>query len=354
MNLFTPLQLKSLTSKNRIMVSPMCQYSSEDGFVNDWHLVHLGTRAVGGAGIVFTEAAAITKQGRISKKDLGIWKDDHIDGLQRITKFISEQGAIPGIQLAHSGRKGSRTTPWEGNLALAPEEDAWETLAPSPLPFAPKDPVPIEMNKAAIQAFLQSYQSATQRALEAGFKILEIHAGNGYLLHQFYSGLANQRKDQYGGSFENRIRLLIEVVRTVKQVWPENYPLFVRVAGRDWVDDPNAWSLEQTIELCQRLEKEGVDLIDPVSGFVVPKEDIPFAPGFQVPFSTSIKEQTAMMVGAVGGITDPNQANKIVQDNQADLIIIARELLRNPYFPIQAAIALEEDSKIPNQYLRGF
>lgn len=336
------------------MVSPMCQYSSEDGFVNDWHLVHLGTRAVGGAGIVFTEAAAITKQGRISKNDLGIWKDDHVAGLQRITRFISEQGAIPGIQLAHSGRKGSRTTPWEGNLPLAEKDGSWPIIAPSTTPFSKDSPIPIEMNSAAIQEFLQSYRAAARRALEAGFKILEVHAGNGYLLHQFYSGLANQRKDLYGGSFDNRIRLLIEVVKTVKQVWPGNYPLFVRVAARDWVDDPNAWSLEQTIELCKTLEKEGVDLVDPVSGFVVPEEDIPFAPGFQVPFSTRIKEQTAMLVGAVGGITDPNQANKILQESQADLIIIARELLRNPYFPIQAAIALEEESKIPDQYLRGF
>ncbi|MGI9543461.1 MAG: oxidoreductase, partial [Cyclobacteriaceae bacterium] len=226
--------------------------------------------------------------------------------------------------------------------------------APSPIPFSNHSPVPIEMNTSAIKGFLQSYKAATQRALEAGFKILEVHAGNGYLLHQFYSGLANQRNDRYGGSFDNRIKLLIEVVQTVKQVWPEDYPLLIRIAARDWADDPYAWSLEQTIELCQRLEKEGVDLIDPVSGFVVPEENIPFAPGFQVPFSAAIKQATKMLVGAVGGITLPNQANKIIQDDQADLIIIARELLRNPYFPIEAAKALAEEITIPDQYLRGF
>jgi 2,4-dienoyl-CoA reductase-like NADH-dependent reductase (Old Yellow Enzyme family) len=351
--LFDPLPLRSLTLKNRIVVSPMCQYSSEDGFASDWHLVHLGSRAVGGAGLIFTEATAVEARGRISPQDLGLWKDAQIDMLRRITAFIHGQGGIAGIQLAHAGRKASTSRPWEGNAPLDLPHGGWRPiLAPSALPFDVGSPTPEAMSEGQIREVTDAFTQGTRRALAAGFLVVEIHAAHGYLLHEFLSPLTNKRTDAYGGTFENRTRLLREVVAAVRDVWPAALPLFVRISATDWVE--GGWDLEQSVLLAQLLKTEGVDLIDCSSGGTVPGVTIPFGPGYQTPFAARIRRETGMMTGAVGMITAAEQAETILRTGQADLVILARELLRQPYWPLQAAPKLLVKAQTPPQYARAF
>lgn len=352
-HLFSPISFRSVEAKNRIAVAPMCQYSSEDGFSNDWHLVHYGTRAAGGAGIIITEATAVSAEGRISFADLGIWKDEHIAGLKRINAFITQHGSVPGIQLAHAGRKASKNEPWNGGKHLNESEGGWQTVAPSALPFADHEPKPIALDKAGIKKVISDFGQAAARSVEAGFKIFEIHAAHGYLMHQFLSPLSNKRDDEYGGTFENRIRLLLEVVDSVQANIPENLPIFVRISATDWVDDELSWDLEQSIKLSAILKKKGVDLIDVSSGGLSTKQKIKAGFGYQVDFANQIKQQAGIATGAVGMITNAQQAETILRTGQADLILMARELLRNPYFPLKAAHELRADIKWPAQYERA-
>ncbi len=351
-NLFSPLTVRAITFKNRIGMSPMCMYSSENGFANDWHLVHLGSRAVGGAGLIMTEATAITPEGRISPQDLGIWEDAHVAFLSRITSFIQQQGSIPGLQLAHAGRKGSFSRPWEGSTPISKEKGGWQTVAPSALAYDPENNfVPKALDPDEILEIISAYKKAAQRALEAGFKVLEIHAANGYLLHQFLSPLSNQRTDSYGQSFENRTRLLREIVQAIRQTWPDNLPLFVRISAVDWHE--KGWQLENSVELAKQLKPLGVDLIDCQSGGIVHNLKIPFAPGFQVGFAEKIKTEANILTAAVGLITEPHQANAILRQGQADMAFLAREELRTPYWPLHAANVLEIEQPWPVQYLRA-
>lgn len=352
MHLFEPLQIRDVTFRNRIFVSPMCQYSSEEGFANDWHFVHLGSRAVGGAALVITEAAAVTADGRISPDDLGIWSDDHIQPLGRIFRFITQQGAIPGVQLAHAGRKASTSAPWLGGFPLDLDHGGWAPiLAPSPLAFNDGYQTPVEMSLAQIQATLQAFAQAARRALAAGAQMLELHAAHGYLLHSFLSPLSNHRRDHYGGSFENRIRLLCETVHSVRQVWPERYPLFVRISSTDWTAD--GWQIEDSIHLATALRDVGVDLIDCSSGGTVPKAAIPVGAGYQVPFAERIRREARIMTAAVGMITEASQADQIIRTGEADAVFLARELLRDPYWPLRVAHQLKQNVAWPNQYLRA-
>ena len=350
-HLFSPFTIKNTTFKNRIAVSPMCQYSSLDGFANDWHLVHLGTRAVGGAGLVITEAAAVSPEGRITPDDLGIWKDEHVDFLKRITAFIELQGSVPGIQLAHAGRKASHSSAWKGGKALINSLEAWQTLAPSKIPYAPTDPVPKEMTIAEIKQCIIDFEKATQRSLDAGFKVIEIHAAHGYLINEFLSPISNKRTDEYGGSFENRIRLLLEIVDAIRKIIGNDMPLFVRISATDWVD--GGWTLEDSIKLCTILKSADVDLIDCSTGGNSRDQKIPVGPLYQVAFSEQIKKESAISTGTVGMITTPEEAESILQNGQADLIFLAREFLRNPYFPLNAAKVLGEDIAWPKQYDRA-
>ncbi|WP_221390796.1 NADPH dehydrogenase NamA [Dyadobacter sp. NIV53] len=349
--LFSPVQFKSITLKNRIVVSPMCQYSSTDGFANDWHLVHLGSRAVGGAGLVFTEAASVSPEGRISPQDLGIYRDGHIEKLKQITEFIEAQGAVAGIQLAHAGRKASTFTSWLGKGQVPLDQGGWQALAPSAIPFSERDSVPKEMDLADIEKFVDDFVAAASRALNAGFKVVEIHAAHGYLIHQFLSPLSNKRNDGYGGSFENRIRLLLEVIDAVKIVWPENLPLFVRISATDWVE--GGWDENQSVKLAAILIEKGVDLIDVSTGGLVGNAIIPVAPSYQVPFAAAIKKQTGMPTGAVGMITSATQAETILENGDADLIFMAREFLRDPYAALHAAAELDTAIQWPVQYERA-
>jgi 2,4-dienoyl-CoA reductase-like NADH-dependent reductase (Old Yellow Enzyme family) len=354
--LFAPYTLRSVTFPNRIAVSPMCEYSSEDGFANDWHLVHLGSRAVGGAGLVLTEAAAVTPEGRITPQDLGIWKDEHIPTLRRIVDFLHGQGAYAGIQLAHAGRKASMTRPWDvgpaGDQKLSPAEGGWENVvAPSTLAFAPGYPQPIALDRARIDGVVEAFAAAAQRALEAGFDVVEIHAAHGYLLHQFLSPLSNQRTDDFGGSFENRTRLVLLVVDAVRAVWPEELPLFVRISATDWTE--GGWNIDESVKLAALLRAHGVDLIDVSSGGLVPGAKITTGPGYQVPFAERIRKESGIGTGAVGMITDPHQAEQIIQSGQAEIVLLARELLRDPYWPLHAAAALDATATWAPQYLRA-
>jgi len=349
--LFEPLQIKSVQLKNRIVVSPMCQYSSEDGFSNDWHLVHLGTRAVGGASLVIAEATAVSPEGRISPEDLGIWKDEHIEGLQRITAFIESQGSVPGMQLAHAGRKASNSSPWKGGRMMTIEQGGWQTVAPGQVPFRADEPNPLALDKAGIEKVKSDFKAAAARALAAGFKVIEIHAAHGYLLHQFYSPLSNQRTDEYGGSFENRIRLLLEVTDAIKEVWLPTLPLFVRISATDWTE--GGWTPEDSVQLVKALKARDVDLIDCSTGGNVPHARIPVAAGYQVPFAEKIKKETGILTGAVGMITTAQQAEEIIATGKADVVIVARQLLREPYFALDAAKELGADVKWPDQYLRA-
>ena len=342
--LFSQLIIKDIVLKNRIVVSPMCQYSSEDGFANDWHLVHLGSRAVGGAGLIITEAAAVAAEGRITPNDLGIWKDEHIEGLQRITRFIKGQGVVPAIQLAHAGRKASMTSPWKGNILIDKKDGGWQTVAPSALPFNDSYSLPTELTKEQIGELTKQFQSAAIRSLKAGFEVIEIHAAHGYLIHEFLSPLSNRRTDGYGGSFENRIRFLMEVTDAIKNVWPERLPLFVRISATDWTE--GGWTETESVGLSALLKIKGVDLIDCSSGGNIHGAKIPVGPVYQVRFAERIKKDSGILTGAVGMITNATQAESIIVTGQADLILMARETLRNPYFPLQAAHELGYD-KMP-------
>lgn len=352
-HLFTPLKIRDVVLPNRIVVSPMCQYSAENGFTNSWHLVHLGSRAIGGAGLVIVEATAVEERGRITPQDLGIWEDEHVEGLSSVTHFIKKHSAsIPGIQLAHAGRKASTDAPWRGGSPLEEEEGAWQPVAPSPIPFAEGHPKPAELSEAELNNVVHAFKIAAQRSLDAGFEVVEIHGAHGYLLHEFLSPLSNRRTDRYGGSWENRTRLVVEVVNAVRSVWPERLPLFLRISATDWAE--NGWDPDQSVELARLVHPLGVDLIDCSSGALIPNVKIPVKPGFQVPFAERIRTEAGILTGAVGLITEPQQADDIVQAGQADLVLLARELLRDPYWPLHAAEVLHAKPHIANQYARAF
>jgi 2,4-dienoyl-CoA reductase-like NADH-dependent reductase (Old Yellow Enzyme family) len=348
--LFSTLNIKSITLKNRIVMSPMCQYSSIDGFSNDWHLVHLGSRAVGGTGLIFTEATAVSPEGRITPGDLGLWKDGHISGLKSIVNFIHLHDAVAGIQLAHAGRKASCSVPHEGGTQLDEKQGGWKTVSASNIPFRNGDIASEALNIEGIAKIISDFKTAAERALSAGFKVVEIHSAHGYLLHEFLSPLSNHRPDEYGGSFENRCRLLREVIDAVKSVWPDENPLFVRISATDWTK--GGWTLEESVKLAYILKDKGVDLIDCSSGGNVYNAKIPAGPGYQVPFSEAVRK-TGILTGAVGFITTAGQAESILQEEKADLVFLARELLRNPYFPLHAAKELGVEIAWPVQYHRA-
>jgi 2,4-dienoyl-CoA reductase-like NADH-dependent reductase (Old Yellow Enzyme family) len=354
-HLFQPLTIKSVTLRNRIGVSPMCQYSSEDGVATDWHLVHLGSRAVGGAALVIAEATAVSADGRISPGDAGIWADKHVEPVVRINRFVRQQGAVPGIQLAHAGRKASDSRPWEADGQLADDQGGWPTIAPSAVAFG-KDlqKVPRAMTDADIARVRNDFVAAAKRSLAAGVEWLELHFAHGYLAHEFLSPLSNRRTDNYGGSFENRIRFALETARAVRAAWPEQLPLAVRLSCTDWVE--GGWDIEQSIELSRRLKAEGVDLIDCSSGAMVPDAKIPVGPGFQVPFAERIRREAGIATAAVGFITEPAQADEIVRQGRADVVLLAREFLRDAYWPAHAAKALGCQDKLPPpvQYARAW
>jgi len=350
--LFEPLTIRSLTLKNRLAVSPMCQYSSRDGFATDWHLVHLGSRAVGGAGLVIAEATAVSPEGRISPGDLGIWKDEHLPALKRIADFLHTQGAAAGIQLAHAGRKASTAEPWNGGAFVTPEKGGWIPLAPSAVPFQPQDPAPREMTLEDIRKVVRDFAEAAKRADRAGFDVVELHAAHGYLIHEFLSPLANRRTDAYGGSFANRARLAREVVAAVREHWPEGKPLFVRVSATDW-KEPEGWTPEETVILAMELKTMGADLVDCSSGAMVPDAKIPAGPGFQVPFAERVRREAGIATAAVGFLTTAVQAEEIIAMGKADLVLMAREFLRNPYAAQNFAGELGADLSWPKQYGRA-
>lgn len=349
--LFSPYTIKGITLKNRIIVSPMCQYSAVDGFANDWHLVHLGNFAIGGAALVFVEATGISPEGRISLADLGLWKDEHIEKLAQINAFLKQQGSIPGIQLAHAGRKASTMVPWEGSGEVKTEDGGWQTVAPSAIPFSDHYPKPIALDQEGIQKVISDFKSATERALQAGFEVIEIHASHGYLLHQFLSPLSNQRSDAYGGNFENRIRLLLAVIESVQTVLPKQNPLFVRIPGTDWAED--GWTPEDAAALGKVLRAKGVDVLDVTSGGLVHYQKIAIGPAYQTPFAAKVKRASGAVTSTVGLITSAVQAESILVNEEADLIMLARELLRDPHFPLRAAHELKENIDWPSQYERA-
>jgi 2,4-dienoyl-CoA reductase-like NADH-dependent reductase (Old Yellow Enzyme family) len=350
--LFDSLTIRGLTIPNRIVVSPMCQYSSHDGFATDWHFVHLASRAVGGAGLVFTEASAVLPEGRISPQDLGIWKDEHIEELARIGRFVKAQGAAFGMQLAHAGRKASTFRPWDQRHGMvAEDEGGWPTVGPSPIPFAEDHPHPTGLDEPGIGAVVAAFGEAARRSLEAGFDVIEIHAAHGYLLQEFLSPISNRRLDRYGGAFENRVRLLVEVVEAVRRVWPERLPLSVRISATDWWT--GGWTVDESVALARLLAGLGVDLIDCSSGGNVAGAKVPIGPGYQTVFAERIRREAGVLTGAVGLITEPAQADHIVRTGQADLVILARELLRQPYWPLAAARQLGVAVAWPAQYLRA-
>jgi len=350
MSLFSPITVGSVTLLNRVVVSPMCQYSSDDGFASDWHLVHLGSRAVGGAALLFVEATAISPEGRISSNDMGLWKDAHIEKLNQIVNFVHSQGACLGVQLAHAGRKASTRRPWEGEGVVSPSEGGWpDVFAPSAIPFAPNYLTPRALDRSGIEKILMDFRAAARRAREAGFDVVEIHAAHGYLIHEFFSPLSNYREDNYGGSFENRVRIVLEIVENVRIEWAG--PLFVRISATDWAE--GGWDITQSIRLAEILKNSRVDLIDVSSGGLVPGVKIPAGPGYQTGFAAAIKRDTGIAVGSVGFITDPAQADHIIRTGQADLVFIAREMLRDPYWTVHAAERLGMQMSWPAQYLRA-
>jgi 2,4-dienoyl-CoA reductase-like NADH-dependent reductase (Old Yellow Enzyme family) len=351
--LFSPLTLRSLTLKNRIVVSPMCEYSAVDGVPNDWHLVHLGSRAVGGNGLIICEATAVEAEGRISPADTGIYTDEQVAAWKRINAFIEQEGSVPGIQLAHAGRKASMSSPWVGSGQATPEEGGWETVwAPSAIRFHESYPLPIALDQAGIDRIIDAFRDATRRSLEAGFKVVEIHGAHGYLIHQFLSPLSNQRTDEYGGSLENRMRFPLAIVAAVRECWPDDLPVFIRISATDWVD--GGWNLDESVEFCRRAKTLGVDLIDVSSGGLSTDQKISVGPAYQVPFAERIRAEAQIPTGAVGLITDPHQAEQILESGQADLVFLARELLRDPYWPRRAAKELGFDLKAPKQYGRAW
>src|SRR5258707_1390440 len=351
-HLFDSLTIPDVTFANRVFVSPMCEYSSTDGFASDWHFVHLGSRAVGGAGLVLTEATAVLPEGRISPQDLGIWKDDHIDPLARIVRFIHEQGSAAGLQLAHAGRKASTYAPGKGHGRIPESEGGWNNVvAPSALLFTEGYPMPQALSIDGIQNIVSAFAAAARRACEAGFGVIEIHAAHGYLIHEFLSPLSNQRTDAYGGSFENRTRILREIIAAVRGLWPERAPLFVRISATDWMD--GGWDIQQSVELARQLKQLGADLIDCSSGGNAEHAKIPVGPGYQTPFAEQIRREANILTGAVGMITSPVQAEHVIVTGQADAVITARELLRDPYWPLRAAHELGQPTSWPVQYLRA-
>jgi len=349
--LFEPLTIKSVTLKNRLVVSPMCQYSSEDGFASDWHLVHLGSRAVGGAALIIQEATAVSPEGRISPGDLGIWKDEHITRLKNIASFIHEQGSLMGVQLAHAGRKASHATPWKGGRLLSTSEGGWQNVAPSAIPFTEGTIAPHELTLDEIEKLVDDFKQATLRSVKVGYDVIEIHAAHGYLIHEFLSPLSNQRNDNYGGSFENRSRFLLQIIKAVKEVWLNDKPLFVRISASDWAE--GGWSIDDSIKLAVILKQTGVDVIDCSSGGAVKHQKITVGPGYQVPFSDRIRNEAKILTGAVGMIDNAKQAEEILTSGKADLILMAREFLRDPYFPLHAAKQLGDEIKWPIQYERA-
>ena len=350
--LFDPLAIREVKFANRVFVSPMCQYSSHDGYANDWHFVHLGSRAVGGAGLVLTEATAVLPEGRISPQDLGIWANEHIEMVGRIVSFIHEQGSVAGMQLAHAGRKASTHRPWETPGAISESEGGWKkVVAPSAVAFADTYPMPQALTTEGIQEVVSAFAAAARRACQAGFRVLEIHAAHGYLIHEFLSPLSNKRADNYGGSFANRTRLCREIVAAVRSTWPKELPLFVRISSTDWIE--GAWDVDDSVKLARQLKPMGVDLIDCSSGGNVPHAKIPVGPGYQVAFAERIRREAEIRTGAVGMITSPVQAEHIIRTEQADAVIMAREFLRDPYWPLRAARELDEPIAWPVQYLRA-
>jgi len=351
--LFSPLKIKNIELKNRIAVSPMCEYSSEDGFANDWHLVHLGSRAVGGAALIITEATAVSAEGRITYADLGIYKDEHIERLKQITGFIHEHGAVAGIQLAHAGRKASHEKPWIGGGKQIPSdhENGWKAVSASAISFYDNEEAPVALDKAGIEKVKADFKAAAVRALAAGFKLIELHGAHGYLINQFLSPLSNKRTDEYGGSFENRIRLLLEIIENIHEVWPQENLLFVRISATEWVD--GGWTADDSVALAKVLKDKGVDLIDCSSGGNASNAKIPLKPGYQVEFADKVKKESGILTGTVGLITKAHQANEIIQEGEADLVFLAREMLRDPHFPLRAAHELGEEVKWPVQYERA-
>jgi 2,4-dienoyl-CoA reductase-like NADH-dependent reductase (Old Yellow Enzyme family) len=349
--LFEPLRLRGVTFRNRIFVSPMCMYSAEDGVPNDWHLVHLGSRAVGGAALVIVEATGVSAEGRISPGDTGLWNARQVEAFRRITDFIAARGAVAGIQLAHAGRKASTDVPWKGGRPLVAGEGAWTTLGPSPIPFDRGFPPPREMTLSDIDRVTDEFAAGARRAVEAGFRVVEVHVAHGYLLHEFLSPLSNRRTDEYGGSLENRMRFPIRVARAVRQAFPAERPVFVRISATDWAE--GGWDLPQSIELSKLLKKEGVDLIDCSSGGLVPNAKVPAGPGYQVPFAEAIRREAGIATAAVGMITEPRQAEEILATGRADAIVMARAFLRDPYWPLHAAQELGGDVDWPVQYVRA-
>ena len=351
-HLFSPIQIRNVRLANRIVVSPMCQYSCEDGFAQDWHLVHLGSRAMGGAGLIFCEATAVEARGRISPSDLGLWKDEHIEPLARVVRFLKQQGSVAAIQLAHAGRKASTEAPWRGRRAVDPLHGGWEPVGPSAIAFDSASLQPVELNKAEIRNITQAFVDAAQRALKAGFDVIELHAAHGYLIHEFLSPLSNKRRDEYGGSFENRVRFAAEVIQAVRKVLPDGVPLFLRISATDWVK--GGWDIEESVELARLVRTMGIDLIDCSSGGSSAEAVVPLHPGYQVPFAERIRRDAGILTGAVGLITDPHHADDILTSGSADLVFLAREFLREPYWPIKAAHSLGTAAPVPIQYARAF
>jgi 2,4-dienoyl-CoA reductase-like NADH-dependent reductase (Old Yellow Enzyme family) len=351
-HLFRPIAFRSVTARNRIMVSPMCQYSATDGVANDWHFQNLASRAVGGAGLVFVEMTNVEARGRISAGCMGLWNDAQRDALARIARFVKAQGAVAGIQLAHAGRKASLTRPWEGGKGLAPGQGGWPIIAPSPLPFGEGHPVPQEMDSATIAEIVAKFAASTRRAREAGFDAIELHGAHGYLISSFLSPITNLRADRYGGGFENRARFLLEVIDAVRSEWPEDRPLFVRISCTDWME--GGWDLEASVKLAQVLKAGGkVDLVDCSSGGVDPRQKLNVFPGYQVPFAAAIRSRAGIATGAVGMISAPEMAESIIAEGKADLIVMARAFLNDPYWPLHAAKALKAKIPWPSQYQRG-
>ncbi len=349
--LFESLKIREIAFRNRIFVSPMCQYSSRDGMPTDWHLVHLGSRAVGGAALVMVEATSVSPEGRISPSDSGIWSKDHATAFKRITAFIKDQGAVAGVQLAHAGRKASTGLPWLGGKPLGANEGGWQVVAPSPIAFDQQSQIPRELSREDLDELVSQFLSAARNSLEAGFEVIEIHMAHGYLLHEFLSPLSNFRTDEYGGNLENRMRFPLRIAKALREAWPSRLPVFVRISCTDWIE--GGWDLEQSVEFCRRLKTLGIDLIDCSSGALAPDAKIPAGPGFQVPFAAAVRREVQIPAGAVGLITDPAQAEQIIVTGQADAVMMGREFLREPYWPLHAAKALHTDIDWPLQYQRA-
>ena len=347
-DLLSPLSIRGVTLRNRVVMSPMCQYSSDDGLANDWHLVHLGSRAAGGVGLVVVEATAVTAEGRITPKDMGIWGDQHVEPLARVARFVHAQGAVAGIQLAHAGRKANCQPPWLGGAVIPPDAGGWPVVGPSPVPFHDGDPAPVELDAAGIDGVVEAFAAAARRAVTAGFRVIEVHAAHGYLLHEFLSPISNLRGGEYGGSLENRMRLTLRVAERVRRVVPDELPVFVRISATDWVE--GGWDVEQSVVLARRLKDLGADLIDVSSGALTPTARIPVGKGYQVPFARRIREEAGIMTGAVGLITEPRHADEVITGGDADLVFVGRELLRDPYWALKAQHELGQEPAWPTPY----